>query len=86
MVMPRVHGCDGFVRVVIARGDKANCTLGTSIVHVCTRFADAMDFALFPDAIPVLNERHRSWGGGVGWCSVPRSWCASQVDADRVRE
>jgi hypothetical protein len=38
---------------------------------------------LFPYAIPVLNERHRSWGG---WCSVPRSWCASKVETDRVSE
>ena len=38
---------------------------------------------LFPYAIPVLNERHRSWGG---WCSVPRSWCASKVNADRTSE
>ena len=36
---------------------------------------------LFPYAIQVLNEHHRNWGGG---CSVPRSWCASKVAADRV--
>ena len=32
---------------------------------------------LLPDAIPLLNERHRSWGG---CCSVPRSWCDLKND------
>jgi hypothetical protein len=36
---------------------------------------------LLPDAIPVLNERKRSWGG---CCGVPRSWCELKNDTCRA--
>jgi len=36
---------------------------------------------LLPDAVPVLNDRHRGWGG---CCSVPRSWCELKDDDCRL--
>jgi hypothetical protein len=33
---------------------------------------------LLPDAVPLLNERRRSWGGS---CGVPRSWCTDKINA-----
>jgi hypothetical protein len=37
---------------------------------------------LIPDAVPVLIERHRSWGG---CCSVPPSWYELKNDDCRSR-
>ncbi len=36
---------------------------------------------LLPDAIPVLNDRNRSWGG---WTSVPPARCDSQIEYYRT--